>query len=130
MDLASFAILKRNGLSTITAPDGIIVGRVPLIRGLYRVTDPIGTSNMSNQLHANVSIITPIQPIPNSGSSPQAPHSPTHTIPNTSDARNVDVEGEQHTSIILHPHSNDDIPPLSSPDSFSHIINTHTSDFI
>ncbi|KAJ2923795.1 hypothetical protein H1R20_g13297, partial [Candolleomyces eurysporus] len=58
MDLAGFTILKRDGLSTITAPDGVIIGRVPLIRGLYRVTDPISNSDGSTPLHANVTTIS------------------------------------------------------------------------
>ncbi|RXW13583.1 hypothetical protein EST38_g12271 [Candolleomyces aberdarensis] len=53
MDSAGYTILQKGGLLTITAADGAIIGRVPLVRGLYRVTDPAATSNNPSPLRAN-----------------------------------------------------------------------------
>ncbi|RXW11527.1 hypothetical protein EST38_g14328 [Candolleomyces aberdarensis] len=53
MDLAGYGILQKGGMATITAPDNTTIGRVPLTRGLYRVTDPLGGSDGSGPLRAN-----------------------------------------------------------------------------
>jgi hypothetical protein len=53
MDLAGFNIRQGRGISTIVAPNGATIGRVPLIRGLYRVTDPLGGADGLGPLYAN-----------------------------------------------------------------------------
>ncbi|KAJ2929484.1 hypothetical protein H1R20_g7604, partial [Candolleomyces eurysporus] len=58
MDLAGYSILQKGGISTIRAPDDTIIGRVPLVRGLYRVTDPTGGSDGSGPLRANATTMS------------------------------------------------------------------------
>ncbi|KAJ2923300.1 hypothetical protein H1R20_g13796, partial [Candolleomyces eurysporus] len=131
MDLAYLTILKCDGLSTITTPDGVIIGRVPLIQGLYCVTDPISNSNSSTPLRANVTTISSTTNHSNSITTSLS-LCPFTIISNVSDTRSVDVEGERGTTTK---HSNvdtlsdDNIPTLSPFDNPSHIHTIHPSNF-
>ncbi|KAJ2911382.1 hypothetical protein MD484_g9032, partial [Candolleomyces efflorescens] len=57
MDSAGYTILQKGGKSTVIAPDGVVIGEVPLIRGLYRVTDPAGSKD-STPLWANATTMS------------------------------------------------------------------------
>ncbi|KAJ2918787.1 hypothetical protein MD484_g1572, partial [Candolleomyces efflorescens] len=56
MDLAGYSVLQKGGMSVVRAPDDTVIGRVPLLRGLYRVTDPTGGAGASTPLRANASV--------------------------------------------------------------------------
>jgi hypothetical protein len=61
MDLAGYGILQKGGLATVIAPDDTIIGCVPLVQGLYCITDPVGGSDSSGPLRANATIMSLMQ---------------------------------------------------------------------